>query len=91
MTEEGVIHDTGGVTPVSYRTIPKNDIKDSLTGEANLPAIRLQKEEGGSTTLTPPSTTLTDGGQRDVPPINDIQNNDIISLTGGSQSPRYAP
>ena len=46
-----------------------------------------QEGDGGSTTLTPPSTTLTDGGQRDVPPINDIQNNDIISLTGEAELP----
>lgn len=43
--------------------------------------------EGGSTKLTPPSSTLTHEGQSDVPPINDIQNNDIIYSTREADLP----
>lgn len=46
-----------------------------------------QESKGGSTTLTPPPTTLTDGGQSDVPPINYIQNNDIIYSTREAELP----
>ena len=40
---EGITHEGAGVSPVIYRTIPMNDIKDSLTGEAKLPNPTEQK------------------------------------------------
>lgn len=43
--------------------------------------------KGGSTKLTPPPSTLTHEGQSDVPPINDIQNNDIIYSTREADLP----
>lgn len=46
-----------------------------------------RESEGGSTRLTPPPTTLTDGGQSDVPPYNDIQNNDIYYSTREANLP----
>lgn len=50
------------------------------------PCYRLPKKDGGSTILTPPPSTLTDGGQRDVPQ-KDTSMKDIISLTGEAELP----
>ena len=51
------------------------------------PCYRAREEEGGSSTLTPPPTILTDGGQRDVPQKDTSMKDIKDSLTGEAKLP----
>ena len=50
---------------------------------------RAQKEDGGSNTLTPPPTILTNGGQRDVPQKDTSMKDIKDSLTGEVELPDF--